>query len=129
MTIEGAILARVAAYGALNALIGTRVYALRLPQKPTLPAVVFTRIGEDFEHASGADPNIRKLLLQFSSWATTYEGAKAVADQVHAAFSRYAGTLDSTVIDQCFAENVVDLDDDETKLSHVAQDFTIWYRV
>lgn len=131
MTIEGAILARVAAYGALNALIGTRVYALRLPETPTLPALVFTRVGEDFEHASGADETTRRMLVQFSTWSTTYDGAtgaKTVADQVHAAFSRFSGTLDSTVIEGIFAENVVDLDDDETKLYHVAEDFTIWYR-
>lgn len=127
MTIEGAILARAVAHSGLNTLIAGRMYALILPQTPTLPAVVFTRIGEQFEHASGADAPTRHALFQFSSWATTYEAARDLADQVRSAFSRFRGTLASTVIEDCLVENELDLSDDVVKDYHIATDITLHY--
>jgi hypothetical protein len=128
VTIEGAILARATAHAGLNALIAGRLYTLRMPQNPTYPAVVVTRIAETYEHASGADETTRRALFQFSCWDTEYEDAKDVVDQVVSAFSRYSGTLDSTVIEQVFMENQQDFYDDEAEKHHVAIDATVWYR-
>ena len=44
MTVEGAIVSRLKADSAVSAIVGSRVYRLKLPQQPTLPAIRLQRV-------------------------------------------------------------------------------------
>lgn len=132
MTIEGAIIAREAAHSGLHALVDGRIYALRTPQEvdrdsldAVKPFVVFQRIGESRDPQGTSDPPQRHTLFQFSCWAPTYGAAHDVADQVAAAFVRFNGTLDSTVIEDCLFSEKRDGEDIDTELFRVDTDLMI----
>lgn len=88
------------------AAIGTRLYAIQLPQKDlTLPAVTFTRIStervitHDQTHHGLASPR-----FQFDVYATTYQEALDVADALRTALLGYRGTWDSIRVDAVLVE-------------------------
>lgn len=138
MTIEGGLLARGIAVSALTDLIGTgndaRLYAMRLKQNETLPAVTYSRVGGTRNHNMGTDTGNVESRWQFSCWATTYEGVRDVSTAVRTAYSRFSGTSDSTVIDDIFVENEVDLFESTAGdaltdgLYHRVLDLIVFYR-
>lgn len=90
MSVETALFTRLTStHAGTAALIGTRCYPLRLPQKPTFPAVVYQRVSSSGRHGTTTR---REPRYQFSCWATTYAGAKALAAQVRTAIEDYADT-------------------------------------
>ncbi len=90
MSVEAALYTRLTSgHTATSALIGTRCYPLRLPQKPTLPAIVYQRISSSPQIGT---TDRRGTRFQFSCWASTYAGAKALAAQVRAALENHADT-------------------------------------
>lgn len=79
----------------VSGLVSTRVYPLRLPQKPTLPALVYSRIsGVRIEQlngvASAAEPR-----YQIDAWAVTLAGAQALGKAVRQRLENYNGTWTS----------------------------------
>ena len=130
MTIEGALLARLTEYTDLTALVSTRVYAVQMPQRVTLPAVSFQRISAVREQAMGGRAKPTHARYQVSAWGATFDAARDVAQQVVAALDRYGGTLDSTVIQQIFVENDFDLfepDVGDNGTYHVPTDFMVHF--
>jgi len=121
MTIETDVFTRLSTYPGLTALIATRVYPLRLPQNPVLPAVTLFKVSTPREQSHGGDSALQHPRYQFSCWAETYGAAWAVADQVRLALQGLAaggvGIYD----------NGVDMYDPETGWYHVAIDITIWH--
>lgn len=60
MTVEQAIVARVAAIGAVQAMVGSRVYLVKLPQSPVYPSVRVFRVDViEGQHLRGPDGNAR----------------------------------------------------------------------
>jgi len=60
---------------ALTALVGTRIYGLRLPESPTLPAVVFQARGGQ---ANPEIPDLAAPSYQFTCWGGTQREARQV---------------------------------------------------
>lgn len=87
MSAETAVYTRLTTHAGTAALIGTRCYPLRLPQKPVLPAVVYQRISSS---GRAGTSDRRVVRYQFSCWASTYAGVKALAEQVRDALEYYA---------------------------------------
>jgi hypothetical protein len=89
MTIEQAIRERLLDITPLTALVSTRVYQLKLPQAPTLPAVRIQQISElDEFHFRGPD-HLLVTRLQIDAYANEasgtnpYDVAAAVANAIH----------------------------------------------
>ncbi len=81
MTIRDLLIKYLLADSTIAGLVDTRIYPLRLPQKPTLPAIVVTGISnlpiEQLKGPASAD----EPRYQIDSWASTPD----VVDQVNAA--------------------------------------------
>lgn len=77
--LEKALRAMLLEDATVAALVGARIYRSPLPQAPTLPAISYQRIAKtgdlDLE-GPGAPKRVR---VQWDSWATTLEQARAVA--------------------------------------------------
>jgi hypothetical protein len=93
MTVESAVRAQLAADPAVAALVGGRVYQLKLPQGVTLPAVRVQLIDEPAAyHLRGAD-KLHEARVQTDVYATETSGgdpyatAEVVADAVDEALS------------------------------------------
>ena len=82
----------------VSALVGTRVYPLRLPQTttaPVLPAIRYQRIdtvrSPYREMATGRSSHVRPR-FQIDCFAATPAGAQAVADAVRSVLDGFRGT-------------------------------------
>lgn len=87
MTVEDVVCERLASDTAVAALVGTRVYQLILPQKPTLPAVRVQLIDDpSLYHLRGSEDTARAR-VQVDAYADEMQSAdpKATADAVAAA--------------------------------------------
>lgn len=80
MTVDGTLVAHLVADSALTALVGSRVWPIALAQTPTLPAVTYRRISVTSEHdRSSRRADLARVRYQFDCWASTFDGARAVA--------------------------------------------------
>lgn len=111
--IENAIYQRLANYTALAALVGARVTPHLMTQDTAYPAVTYFVAAATRETAMGSDPGIVHARVQIDAWGQTYSSTRDVAEQIRAAFERYRGTLDTTVILDSFLE---DMRDEEPEL-------------
>jgi hypothetical protein len=106
------------------ALVGTRIYPLRFPQRVTLPAIRYQIISTIGQVAHTGPSGLRMYRVQLSAAAATYEGAAQVAEALWLACDGRKGLLgpgsSATVVN--------DLADDEpesgTYFRHV--DAEIW---
>lgn len=82
--IEADLRTALTGHAGFSALVGTRVYPQQLPDNPTLPAVVYSRISSRYKLASGNVPAVRAR-IQIDCWDDNQVTCWDVADQVHAA--------------------------------------------
>jgi hypothetical protein len=91
MTITEALRTHLLADAAIAALVGTRCYPLRLPQKVTMPAIVLSLIsGGRPGHLRGVG-GLARARYQLDSWAQTYDGATALAAVCRQRLDGFAG--------------------------------------
>lgn len=128
MTIDGALLSILENDAGVIALVGTRSYALHLPQAPTLPAVTYQKVSAERMHAMSTDPGVVLSRYQFRTWATSMAAAHTALVAVQAAVSRYRGTADSTEILDALFDNELDVFDDDAKLYTALADAMVAYR-
>lgn len=99
ISIEEALFRYLSGYAGLSELVGDRIYPDVLPQKVTMPAVKHQRIDTPREYSHSGDSNLAHPRFQFSGFALTKPAAKAVADQIRAAFNAYnQGRLNGTIV-------------------------------
>ncbi len=105
-------------FDALRALVSNRCYPLVMPQNPTYPAIVYSRISSNPENVLEGGSTIDQVRIQIDCYATTYGSAKSLAEQVRTAMEQasFKGTLQ------------FDFDDYEpdVKVYRVVQDYYIW---
>ena len=126
--IDQALFTRLSTYAGLAALVGTRVYPLRLPESLVLPAVVYTRITGERESAIASDVGLAHGVWQFDAWAAKYDGARTVADEVLGALKRQEFTAASVDVLEALLEREHELYEPEARLYRVSMDLTVWYR-
>lgn len=134
MSPEQAIVARLLATSAVTALVGQRVWLLKLPQKPTLPAIRVQLIDNpQGKHLRGPNRStaarVQVDCYQAEGAATPYDTIVAVATAVNAALVNEPFDVSSVRV-----TNVEELDRrslyeaDELNLLRMFQDFRVWSR-
>jgi len=120
VSVEQQMVAVARLHAGLAALVAARIYPLVLPQSPTLPAVVYQRISGPRVHAIGSGSFLASPRIQWSCWATTYAGAKVVADELRAALDGVLGSMNDydDPDAQWMAQEVNDLDDYDPITGH-----------
>ena len=122
MSVGGDLKSTLDAYGGLSALVSSRNYAVSLPQSPTYPNVVFTRISTTPSTILEGRSLTTNFRYQFDCRATTQAGARSVADQVIAALDAAAFTA-VLVDDQDFPY------EQDINSFRIVLDFSIWHTV
>jgi hypothetical protein len=125
MQFEAALFNYLKGYAGLAALVGTRIYPLIMPQNPTLPAVTYQKISGVVDYVMDGT-SIKRPRIQVDAWAKSYASARAVAEQVKAAFDRYTGTMGGVggvQVIGTWIENETDLFEPDTGLYRVSLDF------
>lgn len=106
-SIEAAIETRAAAFAGLTALIGTaptRFYPVEARQGAVLPFVTYQVVTAPRVHVMSADKDAQPR-VQMDVWASTWTSARAVRDQLLAAFDRWSGISGGTTVQASICEN------------------------
>lgn len=130
MGIEEALFKELSEDATLSALIGTRIYPTKKPQKATVPCVTYRRISHQDYHAFGADAEVETARFQLDSWGNTKTEATTVANAVLGALRRWmqeAVDGGDTKVYDCRRVNQTDLYDDALEQHNIAQDYIIDY--
>lgn len=126
--LDEAIFSRLSGFAGISALVGARVYPTLMPQKPTLPALVYTEISNVPDYVMGGQSGIAGARYQIDSYATSLSAVKALAEQVRLALSGFRGTLVDVIIDHVEKQNSTTLYEEETALHRVTADYLFFYR-
>jgi len=138
LTLGQAMYGHLSGTTAVTALTSNRIYPLIAPQGASLPFVVYQQISNPGIHAMISDPAIRSPRFQVASFAETYSGVRAVAEQVKSALQDYRTAVDGLFgdntsgvdVQRVFFENEIDLSDiDPDTMAatyHIVQDYIIW---
>jgi len=122
-TAETLLITALEGDAAVTTHVGTRIYPLVLPQKPTLPAITFQRVSNVRINSFDAGGGIDNPLLQVDSWAATRKAARDLAMEIKRVVEA-STTLNAWLVNDAeFFEADVD-----PKLYRVAQDFSTWVK-
>lgn len=113
--IEQTIYQTLRDHAGLAALISGRAYPSILPQGATLPCVAFSRISTAHENDLDGHAGLDNLRVQVDCYASTFDGARALAAQVKLAMDAL-GTRDGDR----------DLYESATSVHRVSLDFSVW---
>lgn len=143
MTIEQAVITRLASLAAVTALVGTRIYLDRLPKDhATYPAVRVVLVDEvDSPHLRGGG-GVRTARVQVDAYAEEtsatdpYTAVAGVAAAIHGdedgtALSGWAGSIGSPALEVQGCVRVDRrraYDPDELQVVTMSQDYRITYR-
>lgn len=98
MTIAALLHARLAADSGVSALVGTRIYPVILPQKPTVPAISYQQISNTEQDGTST---LRETRYQVDCWDDGYAGVESVGDAVRAALEEWTDTDQTPRVKMC----------------------------
>jgi hypothetical protein len=128
MNIEEAVRKILADDATIAALTGTRVMCGILPQSPTYPAITIQPVSEDENEAVNDTRAKRYARLQVDVWASSYAGAKTLADLVVVALHGKAHSLTGIEIGASSAViGGMYMFEDSVKVHRRSRDFGFWF--
>jgi hypothetical protein len=125
-TIEKAIRSVLVADSAVKA-ITTRCYPATLPQDPTYPLILFSKVTGNRDHHLQGPSGLAHPRFQVEAWALTYDAAKALANAIRVALDGYAGTQGTVVIRSIIMDSERDFYEDAVSCHRVVMDFFTWH--
>lgn len=102
-----------------------RIDPLVLPQKPTLPMLVYQKISTQRTATQSGPVDKAKPRIQFSCWDSTYSGSKQLAQALRLAINGFKGTMNGREICSAFVVNELDDYDAEAGRYRVISDVVI----
>jgi len=123
--IEQVIVTKFTAHVGLSALVATRVHPNQLPQRPTLPALVYSRISTLFYQTRDSS-SLERPRFQFDCWAESYGAARAVAQQLRQAL-RTLPQSSNPRIDATLLENDQDILEADAGRYRAVVEAYIWH--
>ncbi len=105
----------------LSVLVGSKVFALVIPQGTKLPCITFQRIGGMPANTLSGHSGLEEIDLHIDVWARDYDEAKAVAKAVRAAMPPSGPWFSAHLIED------QDLYEDGTNYFRVSMEYTVWF--
>lgn len=105
----------------LSALVGSKVFALVIPQGTKLPCITFQRIGGMPANTLSGHSGLEEIDLQIDVWARDYDEAKAIAKAVRSAMPPSGPQFGAHLIED------QDLYEDGTNYFRVNMEFKVWF--
>jgi len=129
--LDEGLIAYLKAYGALSAIVSTRIYSFAIPEKATLPCVVIQRVSTPriaTMDMSGATGTLAHPRFQFDGYATSYAVVKSITDAIRAGLNGHTGTTGTGVtIRAALVDSEVPEFEPETHLYRGRSDYIIWH--
>lgn len=129
MTAEAAVFNLLSNHAGVSGLVGSRIYPVKLPQDPTYPALTYFRVSGLRHSVMCNDTGIVEKRIQISSWADSYAGVNALAEQVRDAMQRTSGTFAGVeIIDTFMDGDGPEIWEDEVSAYQAITDCNVIYR-
>ena len=125
--IEEGLVTFLLADTAIAARISNRMHAVKLPQKPVLPALVYTRISSNRGYHSEGQDSLASPRFQLDCWDPDVKGSRELAADVRKRLSGHKGAAGSETIQGAFLADDNDLYDFELDAHRVQMDFIVWH--
>jgi len=114
------------------AISGDRVYPGFLPQNAKLPAITVERISGGRDIVMGGISGLEHPRMQITSWASTYEAAKALAEEVRLVTDAHSGAMGAETIRAVIIQDesdaiVMSPQLEGRRIYGVRQDYDIWH--
>ena len=138
MSIEAALKKIMTDDADINALVGSKIFPIYVPQGKSLPAITYQEIsGVRDSHMKGAS-GLVQARFQINCWCRTYKAARELADYIRIALAPeanddYPKTVEGTYISAIMLLNendVPSIRSDNEELSGYGKmlDFSVWFR-
>lgn len=112
----------------LEQLVGERIHASRLPDKPTLPAVVYRVVTNAGAISHDGPVELRNPRVQLDVWGSRPVEIEPVAEAITAALLGYRGPMgDVEYTAGWVLADSTDLYEQDTGLHRISLDFRGWY--
>jgi len=105
MYVEEAFRALIVSDPVVSGLIGSRLYPIQLPQKPTLPAVVYTVISDPRVYSMKGPSGLSYTRFQLDVYGKTYEGTKAAFEAIDRKIGGFRGMFAGVNINSIVLED------------------------
>lgn len=117
----------------IQAVLGTRIYPIALPQTVTLPAAVFQPIGGSPIRVHGEKTLLPKVAMQITVFSEDLDDARSGEKAITAALDGFHGTMGTgataTEVQECTASKTpIYHRDPETLLYMVIREFNIMWK-
>lgn len=113
------------------ALVVDQIFPIRLPQKPTYPAITYQLVAGNRDHTQDGGSGLVEARYQFNCYAATYAAAKELGEALRKDLDGFKGNVGSganvATIDGMFLELIQDGYDDELDVFWVTVDFTVMH--
>lgn len=132
MTVEMAVLTRLGQVSAVTAIVSTRIYQLKLPQTPTLPAIRVQLISDPRGHHLRGPDGARRARVQVDlfvseSVADPYGSLTTLGDAVSDVLDGKAFIVgDVRVTGALQADRSVAYEPPELRLVRERHDYVVW---
>lgn len=117
--IETELYTILSADATIAAATSSRIYPLVMPQNVTFPAITYQRISDNPVNDLSGYSNLSNPHLAINCWATRYDEAKELAENVHDA-------MNTSTAFKAILINDLDGYDPDTGLFVVSQDYSCW---
>lgn len=93
--LRPALRAFLLADGAIAAVVGTRVYPLRMPQGETQASIVYTRVSGEGDYTMQGPTGYARPRIQIDAWASSANAAVALSNLIRDRLDGFRGVMGS----------------------------------
>lgn len=126
-TIEDFVYYRLANDAPVAAIVGARIYRVKMPDNPTLPAITYQNVSGAGVESFDGDSGLYMPVFAVDCWARSAGAVQDLAYKARTALLGYAGTYSDRTISKILDWSHYDLYDVETNIFHVSCSCRIWY--
>jgi hypothetical protein len=110
MSVAEGLVALLRASSSVTALVGKRIYPMRLPKDTKLPAIAYQRIFTERVHSHQGYSNLEIPNFDVRCWGIDYTAAESLADVVETALDGYQGAIAGHEVYEILVEGRFDLE-------------------
>lgn len=132
--IRPALRAFLLADASIAAVVGTRVYPLRMPQGERGASLVYSRVSGLGDHHMEGASGLTRPRFQIDAWATSADAATELADLVKARLDGYRGPMttndspaQTVTVQGVFFESERENYDGTAEMYRVSRDYLIYF--
>lgn len=126
-TVEDFFYDRLSGDAAVSAIVGARIYRIKMPDNPTLPAITYyTSYGDTIEDFKGYG-GMKMPVMVVDCWARSAGAAQDLAEKVRLALHGYSGTSGDKAIANILEWSTTELFDGDLEIFHIACSMRVWY--